>query len=215
MGTIEGKIVEHSNAEGEAMDLIGALATLSVGLIALLLTAAIISLTLSAPGWLVGCLSGISSPRLKTMRRASFYWLAWVLFGVLPFAVSATGGPQAQAGQFLPTSLAIVLAAVGVVALNVNAYFIGYKQGLAVRARREVRKSLKDGFSLASARAHSEPDLLDENHPAVASGSTATSHPSSADAARPLDGDAPTRETPVRDAAPLDDEYPIARPHEG
>lgn len=193
------------------MELIGAFALLGVTLCALFLSIAMFSLLLSMPGWFIGCTAAFSAPRLKSVRRGRFYFAAWLVLGVTPITLSVVGGSLSGAGQFLPNSVAITLGILGFIVLNVSAFFVGYKTALSVKAKREVRKAMKARGAFSTPG----PDLLDENHPAIAPNPMATKPLPVVDADRPLDGDAPTQETPVHGTVSPDDEYPTARPHEG
>lgn len=198
----------------DAISLIGNFASLAVILCGVLLVTLIPSFLVSIPGWLIGRIAAPNSPQLKKVRNNGFYWTSWVLFGGVPLMVSIVGGPFAGSNHLIPTPVAIGLAVLGLLALNVNAYLIGYKQGLAAKAKKEIRKSLQENLG------HSVPteetvDLLDQNHPAIASnpgGPAVATTPLPVVDARPIDGDAPTQEIATPDAAPLNDEYPTARP---
>lgn len=197
------------------MDLVGNFISLSVTLCSLLLFMLIPAFFLSVPGWITGRIAAPNSPRLAKVRPASRYWMAWAVLGGVPLTVSVVGGPFAGSNHLVPTPVAVALAVFALAALNVSAFFLGYKQGLAAKAKREVRKSLKSGLAFSDPTRDSE-DWLDENHPAITpdrSTQAATMPLPVVDADRTLDGDAPTQEITVRDTVPLDDEYPIARPH--
>lgn len=195
------------------MELIGALALLLVTLCALFLCISIFSFFLSFPGWLVGRIAVLGSPQLKSMRHSRFYITAWLTLGVAPIALCAAGGRFSGAGQFLPNSASIVLGALGLIMLNVNAFFLGYKMALSAKAKREISKALSEPTDL-SPTVVPTPDVLDENHPAVTPALTPTIPLPAVDADRPLDEDAPTQEISVRDTVPPNDECPTARPHE-
>lgn len=195
------------------MELVGALVQLAILLLVLLLTVAVISFIVSIPGWLTGFIAESAGPQFKTVRRRRFYWSMWMLFGTVPFAIGVTGGPFASTGQFLPTPVAVALIIGGIVVLNVNSFFIGYKSGLSAKAKRDVRKSLTAHGAFAGAHTPDTPDLLNENHPAIAPTPTPTKPLPAVDADHPTVRDAPTQETPVHGTVPPDDEYPLARPH--
>lgn len=199
----------------DVVGLAGNFASLAVALCGVLFVTLIPAFFLSIPGWLTGRIAAPNSPQLKKVRKSGHYWAAWVLLGGIPLALGVTGGPLAGANHFLPTPAAIALTVLGLVVLNVNSFLLGYKQGLAAKAKKEISKSLKENLGRTS-RIGETVDLLDENHPAIAStpgGPRAATTPLPVvDAHRPFDGDAPTQEIATHDAAPLNDEYPTARP---
>lgn len=198
------------------MGLVGDFATLGVILCAVLVFMLLPAFFLSIPGWLIGRISAPNAPRLKKVRRTSAYWTAWVLLGGAPLTVSVIGGPFAGSNQVIPTVWAVLIAFGGFVALNVNAFMLGYKSGLAAKAKRDIRKNFEANFA-PSAHPEDNVDWLDPNHPAIASQPgdepTATKPLPAVDANRRLDEDAPTQEIVAHGTAPLNDEYPTARPH--
>lgn len=194
------------------MDLIGNFVSLGAILCGLLLFMLVPAFFLSIPGWLTGRIAAPNSPRLTTVRPSKRYWTAWIVLGGIPLTVSVVGGPLAGSNHLVPTALAVALAVIALIALNVSAFFLGYKQGLAAKAKKEVRESLKSGLAFSSAPATGSADLLHENHPAIAPDRATTPLPV-VDADRSPDRDAPTQETTVPDTVPSDDEYPEARPH--
>lgn len=198
------------------MELIGDFASLGIALCALLAITLAFTIFLSFPGWLAGRIAAPNAPRLTQVRKASTYWTIWVTLGGIPLMVSITGGPFAGVHHFLPTVVAVLLAALALIIANVCAFMLGYKQGLAAKAKKEVGKSLRENLG-ATSQTEDNVDWLDPKHPAIASTSEdatkATAPLPVVETSRLYDGDAPTQEIAAHDTVSLDDEYPTARPH--
>lgn len=175
--------------------------TLGVSLSAIVLVLLVPGFFLSAPGWIAGRLAAPNSPQLRKTLTTWHYWVSWALLGGVPLAASITGGPFAGVHQFLPTPLALALGIIGILTLNVSAFFIGYKHGLAAKAKKEIRESFNRKLSgMRNLNGESGVDVLDQNHPAIAT-----------DAHGPLAKDAPPpKNTPPSEGG----EYPTAQPVE-
>lgn len=200
----------------DAFNLIGDLASLGVSLLGVLVVVLLPAFFLSSPAWLIGRIAAPNSPQLKKVRSNGVYWGTWVIFGGIPATIGILGGPFAGTSHLIPTPWAIAFGITGLIFLNVNAYIIGYKQGLASKAKREIRKNLRNYVSRPDTSC-ANVDLLNENHPAIASDhgdiTTATTPLPVAEALHPHGNDVPTREIATLDAAPQNnDEYPTARP---
>lgn len=197
------------------MELIGDFASLGLILCALLAVTLIFAFFLSIPGWLIGRIAAPSAPRLTKVRKTSTYWATWVVLGGLPLMVSILGGPFAGGHRFIPTAVAVILAIGALIVLNVNAFMLGYKQGLATKAKKDISKRLKENLG-GAAHAEQDVDWLDPDHPAIASTpgntATATAPLPVVDAYHPIGEDAPTQESAAHGSIPLGDEYPTARP---
>lgn len=196
----------------ETMNLVANFASLAVILCGVLVVMLLPAFPLSAPGWMAGRLAASNSPQVRTVRASGFYWLVWAVLGGGSLAVSAIGGPFASTSQFIPTPAAVIIALLGLAILNASAFFIGYKQGLAARAKKEIRKGLRSNTVIPGETV----DVLDQNHPALATDvprdPVATTPLPVVDADRPSSEDAPTQEIAVRRTDSPNDEYPTARP---
>lgn len=183
------------------MNLIGNLILLGMALCCLFVAVLIFALVPSIPGWVAGRIAASNSPQLRSARQTSRYWAMWAILGGAPLAASIVGGPFVGTNQFLPTASAVALGIFALITLNVNAFFIGYKQGLAAKAKRDISKTSRSSLEFTGSTSE-DADWLDERHPAVTSDT-------------PGSPSMETRPLPLVDASPSpgDNEYPTARPH--